>query len=106
MTPFTALCVPPVLKPISPFDPNTSNDVVLFLLDACEPSVASCGYCRDYEVSGYAETVIVDIDGPTEFYVVVDGYSADEGYDFSMDVSFRGTGLRLRGHGSGQCRFP
>ena len=87
---FVYRIVPPAgLETHITVDPDTSSDVVLFLLNACDPAVASCGYCRDYESRGYAETVVVDADTETEFYLVVDGYSEDEGFSFTMDVSFQ-----------------
>ena len=65
----------------------TSGDPVIFVLDACDPTVAQCGYSLDSDY-GTSEELVVGTSGPTTFYIVVDNYNADEGYRYTLDVQF------------------
>ncbi len=75
--------------------PN-SGDVVLFLLDTCTPSSASCYYCADTGLDGEAETIVVSPSQATDFYVVVDGYHDNEAITYSMSVSFDSSGCNSK----------
>ncbi len=85
-------------------DPTGTDDLALILYPStCSSSLADCGCVDDTGVGGAAESISLTTVANTDYFVVIDGYSAGAtppGPAGPFDFSVTGTGCALVGAGT------
>lgn len=79
--------------------PTSNQDLALMLYQTqCSSNLADCGCVDDTGVAGAAESITLNAVAGTQYYMVVDGYSAQAappGPSGTFDISVAGTGCNL-----------